>query len=87
MNYLTNSNVLLVVKAYMDEYERTSMDDKMKLVNLVLSSMKPKQIAEATGINVAKIYQYKRTDFSDRQHDFPMKDFIRLAILADSLAL
>jgi hypothetical protein len=96
-SFLTNSNVLTVVGAYLDALDATDFDKQVALIQSVIrdSGLKKIDISRLTNIPVTRLYEYNRKDWVDRHRRTSMpavgcnvmlRDMVRLLTLANNLS-
>lgn len=100
LSFLTNSNVLTVVDAYLDALDATDFDAQVALVQKVIRNLrdyglKMVVISAKTDIPVARLYEYNRKDWVERHRrtmssavgcNVMIRDIVHLLALADGLA-
>ena len=97
VSYLTNPNVLAVVRGYLDAMNVTSFDEQVALIQKVIkdSGLRKTDISRLTGIPVTRLYEYARPDWVERHRvtykhpsarNVMFNDFVRLLSLGDSLS-
>lgn len=89
ISFMSNDNVLTVVKAYLMAMEGTSYEDQVALVQSVLRRYRPKDAARLLDIPVQRVYEYRRDDFVDRhvnkyaKRNVPVMDFVKILMLGN----
>lgn len=89
IGFLSNDNALTVVNAYLMAMDETPFEDQVALVQSVLKRYRPCDAAKLLGIPVARIYEYRRSDWVQRhpsmyaKTNVLIKDFVKILMLGN----
>ncbi len=97
VSYLTNPNVLTVVRGYLDALDATPFEEQVLIIQSIIKDcgLKKTDISRMTGIQVARLYDYARPDWVERHRpscknansqNVMLRDFVRLVSLGNSLS-